>query len=300
MLPRPLLALPLTTAASLLLLFPVIATPQMVVMEGDSILVYNTLGLVAELNSVGDLIVGGNNRNGDVLVKNIDGDTTITLSGGGGDITVGGGGRNGEAFFKNAGDLTTLTLDATHGNMTLGGGIDDGDIFLTDTDGTTSTIHLNGESGTLRLGHADSGQPGTLEIRDSDGLGQFLVNGNTGDVYSNQLASNGLVKAWARINGDGTIASCWRCNEDTGETHRLEAGKYEIDFQVLGAVDDIRSRPWVCSMGTGEQNQMLGSTLRHISCFARSDDSSSIHVTTWTENPSGTILADGEFTIVIY
>jgi len=185
--------------------------------------------------------------------------------------------------------------------MTLGGGIADGDVYVRDTDGTTNTIHLSGETGTLRLGHVDSAQPGTLEIRDSDGLGQFLVNGNTGDVYSNQLGSNGLVKAWARIDSDGSIASCWRCNEDTNETRKLDTGKYEIDFQLLGVLDgDIRSRPWICSIGTGEQNQMLGTTLRHISCFARSDDPSSIHVTTWTEGLSGTSLSDGEFTLVIY
>ena len=222
MLPRPPAALSLTLATSLLLFLPAAAAPQMVVMETTFLQVHNTIGVVAELNSVGDLVLGGNQRNGDVVLKNLDGDTTISLSGGGGDLTIGGGNRNGEVYLVNAGGITTMTLDATTGNITLGGGIADGDIFLRDTDGTTPTIHLNGETALVRMGNSLSSQAGRLEVWDSDSLGMLIIDGETGDVESTHESSDGLVKAWARVEADGTIDSCWHCNTDTGESRRLE------------------------------------------------------------------------------
>jgi hypothetical protein len=87
-----------------------------------------------------------------------------------------------------------------------------------------------------------------LRVRDGDGGNAVQLNAANATVtnlFSNEEnASNGLVKAWARINADGTIAACWRCNTDPAETRLvpgLGAGAYEVDFTPLAT--DITGRP---------------------------------------------------------
>jgi hypothetical protein len=102
-------------------------------------------------------------------------------------------------------------------------------------------------SNDLRANIALGGAAGNarLRLRNEDGASAVDLqasNGNVTNLFSNEEdASNGLVKAWARINGDGTIAACWRCNKDPNETRRLAPGFYEVDFTPLAT--DITGRP---------------------------------------------------------
>ncbi|MGH6918760.1 MAG: hypothetical protein ACREJ0_13785 [Geminicoccaceae bacterium] len=96
-------------------------------------------------------------------------------------------------------------------NIVLGGGGDDGRLRLRNEDGATA-----------------------VQLRASDA--------NITNLFSNEAdQSNGLVKAWAQINADGTIVACWRCNTDPNETRRNAAGHYEVDFTPLST--DITGRP---------------------------------------------------------
>jgi hypothetical protein len=97
-----------------------------------------------------------------------------------------------------------------------------------------------------------SGASGRLRIRDAaNAIGLDLRdNGNVTNRFSNdETKSNGLVKAWARINADGTIAACWRCNRNPGGTGRLDLGQYSVDFTPLAT--DIRGRPRSVSVDAG-------------------------------------------------
>ena len=97
-----------------------------------------------------------------------------------------------------------------------------------------------------------SGDSGRLRIRDAaNATGVDLrSNGNVTNLFSNdEDESNGLVKAWARINADGTIAACWRCNRDPDATQRLFLGAYVVDFTPLAT--DIRGRPRSVTMDAG-------------------------------------------------
>jgi hypothetical protein len=89
------------------------------------------------------------------------------------------------------------------------------------------------------------GDDGRLRLRNQDGdtaVQLQVSNSNVTNLFSNEAdQSNGLVKAWARINADGTIAACWRCNTDPNETRRISAGFYEVDFTPLAT--DITGRP---------------------------------------------------------
>ena len=96
-----------------------------------------------------------------------------------------------------------------------------------------------------RLKLREPGRDGRLQIRDADNETAFNLNGTSGNVtnlFSNlEDESNGLVKGWARVNADGSVAACWRCNTDPAETRRTGAGVYEVDFTPLAT--DIQGRP---------------------------------------------------------
>ncbi len=89
---------------------------------------------------------------------------------------------------------------------------------------------------TLKLGR--SGNDGDLTVRAADKSLGVKFDGDTGTA-SNSFSGDGLVKAWARINADGKVDSCYRC-DPTG-TKILGPGRFEVDFTPLST--DIRSRP---------------------------------------------------------
>jgi hypothetical protein len=84
-----------------------------------------------------------------------------------------------------------------------------------------------------------------LQLRDAAGAQGVQLQATTGNVlnrFANAAArSNGLVKAWAEINPDGTIAACWRCSTDPADTGSIGTGLYEVDFTPLDT--DISGRP---------------------------------------------------------
>lgn len=266
MLPRPAALLSLTVLAGLLL--PARAAPQMVVIETYALLIYGTGGVVATMNDLGDLSLGGHGRNGDLTLLDTVGTETVKLSGG-------------------------------NGNITLGGGADDGDLFLRDNDGTTNTIHLDGQAGSLRLGDTGSVQSGLLEIHDNDGVNMVKLRGDTGDIYATQIGASGLVKAWARIGEDGAVLSCWRCSLVTDQTKRIDEGEYQVEFVLIGNDSNVASRPFVCSVATGNVDETFNA-LRYVTCTGKQDDDSKIYVRTWRYVPAGAELIDTEFTLVVF
>jgi hypothetical protein len=147
------------------------------------------------------------------------------------------------------------------------------------------SIVLGGSSGDGRLRIRDDAKVTGVDLRD---------NGNVTNLFDNdQSRSNGLIKAWAKINEDGTIAACWRCNKDPNETRRQSEGDYEVDFTPLG--DDINGRPRSASVsGDGMVPQAL---IRAID-RTTPPDFSTIHI--FTHDPATGALADAPFVLIIY
>jgi hypothetical protein len=142
----------------------------------------------------------------------------------------------------------------------------------------------------------DTGQ-GRLRVRDDDGTTAVELradDGNVTNLFANEeSASNGLIKAWAAINADGTIAACWRCNRDPGETQQLAPGSYEVDFTPLAT--DLTERPRTATVaGNGAMPQ---ATIRAVDRTTPPDDST-VHI--FTENPATGDRVDAPFVLVIY
>ncbi len=163
---------------------------------------------------------------------------------------------------------------------------------------TTSKIKARAVTSTrlapgIILGAA--GNDGDLFIRKGAGGISVRLDGDSGNVtnaFSNsQNQSNGLVKAWAKINLDGTIKACWRCNRNTSETRKINTGLYEVDFTPLGT--DIRGRPRLASVDVF----LGGSAVSTSIVLVDSPDLSSAQLL--FTNAAGTPI-DRSFDLVIY
>jgi hypothetical protein len=137
---------------------------------------------------------------------------------------------------------------------------------------------------------------GRLRLRNEDGDIGLELRSDTANVinlFSNdEDESNGLVKAWAQINADGTIVACWRCNTDAAETRRLSAGNYEIDFTPLAT--DVTGRPRTATIDVHIADSTPSS---FIDLADRSGDPSSVFVNTTDTAATST---DAPFVLIIY
>jgi hypothetical protein len=115
---------------------------------------------------------------------------------------------------------------------------------LCDKAGLSSPCVQNGDL-KARVDLGKFGKDGRLQVKNADNETAVKLDSITSNVTNrfenNSATSNGLVKAWARINPDGTIDACWRCNTDPNETRLFGPGLYEVDFTPLST--DIRGRP---------------------------------------------------------
>ena len=148
----------------------------------------------------------------------------------------------------------------------------------------------------LNLGKA--GDDGDFTVKNASGTPGVRLNGdgaNITNLFSAAASqSNGVVKAWARINGDGTIHSCWRCNTDPAVSRRLSTGNYKVDFTPLAS--DITSRP----VAVTERDNVLDSTqaARAISTLLSASDLSAVFVATQASTTGA--VTDTDFTVMLF
>lgn len=185
-----------------------------------------------------------------------------------------------------------MTMDASLGTLTLGSGNpvnvgEQGELLIESGTGATN-VWLYGNGGAY-LG--SSGYPGYLALDNgTNSWSSIQLSGINGNVV-NQFGGNGVVKAWARINADGTVASCYRCDSSAAETQNLGTGVYEVDFTPVGT--DVSGRPWSCSLGTGAAFGAIG----QIGCVQRSGDPSSLFVDIRSTTGAAANVA---YTVVVY
>lgn len=233
------------------------ANAQVAYIDQGNIAVEVAAGETARINAFGDIFLGGNGWSGLIQLKNSSG------------VTVG------------QMDLSTLTLGSTG---------DDGDIVLKDSINNASTVLLDGTTGQLTLGNSASTEDGDITILDNDGTSSIFMDGASGNL-TNQLGGSGLVKGWARINSNGTVASCYRCSTNAANTQKVGTGSYEVDFTFSS---DITSRPVLAVIDSHTTGSLSFGTAQ---VGFRSGDPSSVWVI--TRYPDDVYL-DRPFTVVVY
>ncbi|MEZ4869772.1 MAG: hypothetical protein R3C14_51075 [Caldilineaceae bacterium] len=105
---------------------------------------------------------------------------TIRLDGDGGNIFVGGQGADGDLVLRSTSNQDRIRLDADGGNIWVGGNGADGDIALFAASGDNATldratIHLNGDSGDIILQNADCAEDFEVEILEAAEPGTVMV-----------------------------------------------------------------------------------------------------------------------------
>jgi hypothetical protein len=152
-----------------------------------------------------------------------------------------------------------------------------------------ANLVVGGATGDARLRLRDGGNANGFDLR--------ATTGNVTNRFSNdENESNGLVKAWAQIEADGTVVACWRCNADPEETRRLGTGLYEVDFTPLDT--DLRGRPRTATIDVHIGLSLADAAFVEGSATLadRVVDASSILIITFNQ---GT-LADRSFVLAIY
>jgi hypothetical protein len=163
------------------------------------------------------IAAGGQNQNGNIILKAADGTNRIVMSGALADITAGGNGANGDLVLKSNDNKNRVRLlgDA---NLWLGGNGADADIVLFRSNGDNTTLaqataHLDGQGADLFLG--GNGVNGDIHLKSDKGANRARLLGD-GNLW---LGGNG---------GDGDIVIF----KSDGDNNTLEAATIHLDGQA--------------------------------------------------------------------
>ena len=199
-------------------------------------------------------------------------------------------------FLRSPGDTkASVTQQGCGGGLTLGGGgnggaADSGHLTLTDTDGSTTAIELDGEFGSIVLG--SNNEDGDLLIKDENGADSFHVDGASGDT-TQQSSGNGLVKAWARVSATGVLVggSTGNFNCTSASLFSTGTGIYTVTCPFA---PNIQSRPRMAIVDNhGGQGGQDARTIQ----LTNASDSQTVAVRITGSDGSA---KDGSFTLVIY
>ena len=151
-------------------------------------------------NNNGNIIAGGDGADGDIVLKDGNGQDRIRLDGNGGNAWLGGNGADGDlVLFPNGGDNTTLSqatihIDGQQGNIFAGDNGADGDLVLKDGDGQ-NRIRLDAGGGNAWLG--GNGADGDLVLFPSGGDNTTLsqatihIDGQQGNIFAGDNGADG-------------------------------------------------------------------------------------------------------------
>lgn len=210
--------------------------------DGDLVILDRDGNTTAHVNGRhGNLRLGGSGHDGDILLfdssaSNADAVevATIHMNGEEGNLRLGGNGRDGDIFVEDDAGNRTAHLNGQEGNLTLGGGGKDGDVFLEDGSGS-QTVHLNGEFGNVTLG--GNGQDGDIFVRDAAGNQTAHLNGEHGNLRLGGSGHDGdlVIFASGASNDDDFDEATIHLNGDTGDILLRNADAAERFDVAVGA-----------------------------------------------------------------
>ena len=207
--------------------------------DGDLILQGNDGSRRIHLNAgAGNAYLGGNGADGDLLLMpagatgQSEAASTIHMSGDSGNIRAGGNGVDGDLVLRNADGVDAIHLDAAGGNIFAGGAGADGDLVLRSVDGV-DVIRLDAGGGNIFAG--GDGADGDLVLRGEDGSDRIRLSAGSGNVFIGGNGQDGDILVFA-ATGDNTTTdqATIRISGDFGDIV-LQNADFAEDFDVSGA-----------------------------------------------------------------
>lgn len=127
----------------------------------------------------GNIILGGDGQDGDVILNNETGQETIRLSGGSAEGILGGNSQPGKLYMRTAEGKNTIRFNGELAEGVFGGNGKPGNLWMRTAEGK-NTIWLDGKHGNIRLG--GNGQDGDISLRNKNGANTILLDGDSGDI----------------------------------------------------------------------------------------------------------------------
>lgn len=124
---------------------------------------------------------------------------------------------------------------------------------------------------------------------DAGNSGPYIFTPGAGVPGAPRPVAVGGVYAWARINSNGTVLSCFRCDTNPAQTQKIATGQYEVAFLV-----GIAGRPRLASYDTHGTFFVIPGGL---SLADRSGDPTSVAIRTSAADGTAT---DRSFTIFVF
>src|SRR5262249_38007963 len=118
-------------------------------------------------------------KDGDIIVRDDTGLTTVQVDGNKAALFIGAEGKEGDVFVRDAEGRTVLHLDGDKAAIFVGAEGNEGDVIVRDTEGR-SVIQLDGDKASLRVG--TSGNEGDVLVYDADGDLRIHLDGDSGEV----------------------------------------------------------------------------------------------------------------------
>jgi hypothetical protein len=201
-------------------------------------------------DSTSNIFAGGGGSDGDLVLRNNDGQDRIHLDAGGGNAWVGGNGADGDIVLFRSGSangdsaLASIHLDGQAANITAGGQGADGDLVLRNGSGQ-DVIHLDGGGGNAWLG--GNGADGDVVLQASDGADRIRLdagggnlwiggNGADGDIVLFPSSGDNATLSQATIHLDGQSGDIILQNADCAEDFEVaedEAAQMEPGTAVV-------------------------------------------------------------------
>jgi hypothetical protein len=217
-------------------------------------------------SNTGNIFAGGEGTDGDLVLRNNNGEDRIRLDGGAGNAWLGGHGTDGDlVMFPSSGDNATLAqasihLDAGGGNIFAGGNDVDGDLVLRNGAGE-DRIRLDAGGGNAWLG--GNGADGDVVMLSSDGENRIRLdadqanmwiggNGVDGDIVVFPSTGDNATLAQATIHLDGQSGDIVLQNADCAEDFDVAEGELMNPGSVVVIGEDGRLR-----IGSGEYDKRV-------------------------------------------
>ncbi|MBK7896367.1 MAG: hypothetical protein IPJ90_16135 [Anaerolineaceae bacterium] len=163
----------------------------------------------------GNIWIGGNGADGDIILFPVRGkngtlsQATIHIDGGAANIFAGGNGVDGDLVLKSGGGANRIRLDADGGNIWAGGNGADGDLLLFRANGNNSSTGqatIHLDGDAANIWAGGNGVDGDLVLKSGGGANRIRLDADGGNIWLGGNGADGDIVIF-RAGGDNQTLS---------------------------------------------------------------------------------------------